>query len=95
MEVSGQLHSPAYLPPGEITHRTHWIRGWVGPKTGLDAVEKREILHCRVLNPGRPARTYPDYHVFSVNVHVNRVNSLTGPEDGTHVPKHVVLNSKF
>jgi hypothetical protein len=32
--VSGQLHIPAALP------RTHWIRGWVGHRTGLDEVEK-------------------------------------------------------
>jgi hypothetical protein len=23
---------------------THWIGGWVGPRTGLDFVEKRNIL---------------------------------------------------
>jgi hypothetical protein len=23
---------------------THWIRGWAGPRTGLDAMEKRKIL---------------------------------------------------
>jgi hypothetical protein len=34
MEVSGQLHAPA---PG-----THCIRGWVGLRAGLDAVEKRK-----------------------------------------------------
>jgi hypothetical protein len=26
--------------PDEIDPRTHWIRGWVGPRGGLDAVEK-------------------------------------------------------
>jgi hypothetical protein len=34
---------------------THWIGGWVGPKAGPVAVEKRRILHCRILNPGHPA----------------------------------------
>jgi hypothetical protein len=24
-----------------------WIGGWVGPRIGMDAVEKRKILHCR------------------------------------------------
>jgi hypothetical protein len=47
MEVSGHLHTPS----------THWIRGWVGPRAGLDDV-KREILHCWEPNPGRPARSY-------------------------------------
>jgi hypothetical protein len=26
---------------------THWIGGCVGPKASLDAVGKRNILHCR------------------------------------------------
>jgi hypothetical protein len=38
MEVSGQLHPPAALPPG-----THWIGGCVGARAGLDAVQKRNI----------------------------------------------------
>jgi hypothetical protein len=29
--------------PGERGPGTHWI-GWVGPRTGLDDVEKRKIL---------------------------------------------------
>jgi hypothetical protein len=28
-----------YSPP-----RTHWVGGWVGPRAGLVAVEKRKIL---------------------------------------------------
>jgi hypothetical protein len=44
MEVSGQLHASAALPPLEITHGTHWIGGWVGPRVGLDVVGKRKIL---------------------------------------------------
>jgi hypothetical protein len=39
MEMSGQLHAPAALPPEEITPSTHWIGGWVGPGAGPDAVE--------------------------------------------------------
>jgi hypothetical protein len=27
--------------PGEGTHGTHWIIGWMGPTTGLDDVERR------------------------------------------------------
>jgi hypothetical protein len=33
---------PLY-PPGKA-HFTHWIGGWVGPRTGLDDVEKRKLL---------------------------------------------------
>jgi hypothetical protein len=42
MEVSGQLHAPATLPPGRALG-THWIGGWVGPRAILDEVVKRKI----------------------------------------------------
>jgi hypothetical protein len=42
MDVSGQLHAPAALHPGERVPGIHWIGGWVGPRAGLDAVTKRE-----------------------------------------------------
>jgi hypothetical protein len=57
VEASDQLHAPAVIPPGERDPRTHWIGSWVGPRAGLGAVETRKILHCRELNPGRPARS--------------------------------------
>jgi len=41
MEVSGQLHATAALPPGKQP-RTHRTEGWVGPRPGLDAVTKRK-----------------------------------------------------
>jgi hypothetical protein len=43
MDVSGQLHVPATLPPGEIAHITQKIGGWVAPRAGLDAMEKRKV----------------------------------------------------
>jgi hypothetical protein len=49
---------PCRFTPGEGAHGTHWIGGWVGPRTGLDAVEKRKILPLQglELRPlGRPA----------------------------------------
>jgi hypothetical protein len=42
MEVGGQLHSPAALPPGKEP-MAHWIGGWVGPRAVLDMVVKRKI----------------------------------------------------
>jgi hypothetical protein len=50
MEVSGQLHDPAALPPS-----THWTGGWVGPRAVLDAVVKRKIPSPRQeSNPRTP-----------------------------------------
>jgi hypothetical protein len=40
MEVSGQLHAQAALPPGKDPG-THWIGGGVGPRAGVDAGEWR------------------------------------------------------
>jgi hypothetical protein len=55
MEVSGQLHASAALPPREIAPGTHWIGGWVGPRAGLDAVVKRKISSPRrESNPRTP-----------------------------------------
>jgi hypothetical protein len=43
MEESGQLHAQAALTPGERAPDTHCIGDWVGPRVGLDAVEKRNL----------------------------------------------------
>jgi hypothetical protein len=50
--------SPARFTSGERAPGTHWIGDWVGPRAGLDDVEKREFLILRrlELRPlGRPA----------------------------------------
>jgi hypothetical protein len=48
--------------PGEGTPGTHWIGGWVGPRAGLDAGDRRKILcPCRGSNPDRPARSQTLY----------------------------------
>jgi hypothetical protein len=55
MEVSGQLHAPAALPPGERAPGTLWVEGWVGPGAILDAVVKRKITSPhRESNPRTP-----------------------------------------
>jgi hypothetical protein len=55
MDVSGQLHAPATLPPGKALLGTHWIGGWVGPRAVLDAVVKRKIpSHRQESNPRTP-----------------------------------------
>jgi hypothetical protein len=35
---------PGCFTPRERVPSTHWIGGWVGPRTNLDDVEKRKIL---------------------------------------------------
>jgi hypothetical protein len=50
--------TPLLLYPRGKSPGTLWIGGWVGPRVGLDAVEKKKILLPRESNPGRPARGY-------------------------------------
>jgi hypothetical protein len=55
MQVSGQLHASAALPPEKETPGTHWIGDWVGLRAVLDAVLKRKIPSpFRESNPRTP-----------------------------------------
>jgi hypothetical protein len=44
LEASGQLHAPAALPPKKEPPGSHRRGGWVGPRAGLDNVEKGKFL---------------------------------------------------
>jgi hypothetical protein len=53
--------------PRENIPGTYWIGDWVGPRAGLDAVEKRKILPLPGIEPSPPSlipslyrRSYPD-----------------------------------
>jgi hypothetical protein len=37
--------------PRERAPGTHWIAGWVGPRTGLDTVSKRKIPRTPIIQP--------------------------------------------
>jgi hypothetical protein len=56
-EGEWSVSRPAHFTPGEIAHSTHWVGGYVGPKFGLDAIEKKKILSSRESITGRPARS--------------------------------------
>jgi hypothetical protein len=63
--VSGQLHVPAAIPPGDRVPGTLSIGGWVGSKVGPDDIEKRKFLILPGLEPqtfGRPAHIQSLYH---------------------------------
>jgi hypothetical protein len=42
---------PGRFTPGERAPCTHWIKGWVNPRTGLDNVEKKKFLTLPGLQP--------------------------------------------
>jgi hypothetical protein len=42
--MSGQFHAPVAFTPGERAPGTHCIGGCVGPRAGLDNVEKRKFF---------------------------------------------------
>jgi hypothetical protein len=69
---------PGRCTPGERTPGTHRIGGWVDPRAGLDAVERRKILNLRELELrplGRPAGSQSLYRLRypgSINKYVNK-----------------------
>jgi hypothetical protein len=44
-------HPDRALPPGERAPGTHWMGGWVGTRTGLDAEARRKILCLSGIEP--------------------------------------------
>jgi hypothetical protein len=40
--LGGSEWSASRFTPGETASDTHCIKGWVGPRAGLDAMEKRK-----------------------------------------------------
>jgi hypothetical protein len=47
-----QFHAPFTLTPSEKLPSTYWIGGYVDPRSGVDAVEKRKVPYlCRESNP--------------------------------------------
>jgi hypothetical protein len=60
--------------PRERAPGTHWIGGWVGPRTGLDFVETRNILPTPAVQPVA-CRDATDIGVIRIPV----VSQLHGP----------------
>jgi hypothetical protein len=64
--MSGELHAPPALPPGERAPGIYWVGGWVKLRAGLDDVEKREFLTLPGLELRpvcRPARSQSIYRL--------------------------------
>jgi hypothetical protein len=46
--MSGELHTPAALPPGKGPPRHHLIEGWVDPRADMNNMGKLRILYPTV-----------------------------------------------
>jgi hypothetical protein len=80
MEMSGQLFAPGRFTPSErAPGTTHWIGGWMGLRTGMDTVSKRNTSH-RDSNPDHPivqpvVSRYTDWAIRALNNNNNNNNN--------------------
>jgi hypothetical protein len=63
--------------PGRFSLGTHWIGGWVGPRTGLDNVERRNILPLPGLELQPVAQSLYPLHYPGSPTHI-RIGIKTG-----------------
>jgi hypothetical protein len=69
------------LTPGERTPGSHWIGSWVGPRAGLEEVEKKKflILPGLKLRPlGRPALSQSLYICIYIYAHTHTYTDTVG-----------------
>jgi hypothetical protein len=68
------IFTPRLLYPREKSPGTHWIRGWVGPRASLEAVEMRKVLYLPGTKPGLPARRYTSWAIPTSVIPYSMVN---------------------
>jgi hypothetical protein len=77
MRVGDQLHAPAALPHGRRSS-THCTEGWVGPRAGLDGLEKsrthRDSIPGHIVgtavNGFRSCEIFPPLNPYTIAGHV-------------------------
>jgi hypothetical protein len=77
MEVNGQNHALAALPPGNNTS-THWIGGCESPRARLDVQENKTISFC-------------PYYKFNPGLSSLSLHQLRSP--GSHAFVHGLFNN--
>jgi hypothetical protein len=70
--------------PAERAPGTHWIGGWVGPRTGMDDMEKRKFLpvpglerrplSCPASSQSLCRLRYPGSHLKYLSIQSFRIN---------------------
>jgi hypothetical protein len=71
---------PGRFTPGERTPDTHWLDGWVGPRTGLD-VEPLPGLELRpvVCAARYQSLSFPtDEHIYHYKQHISVTTYYNG-----------------
>jgi hypothetical protein len=96
---------PDRFTPGERAPGTHWLGGWVDPRTGLDDVEKRKFLTLPGLelrSLGRPARSqslyrlrYPGSLFFTYNREILQIALATACPTHPEIRFILVCKSYF
>jgi hypothetical protein len=87
MEVSGQLHAPAALPPGKEPPGVHRIEGCLGLRGSLDDMEKWKFLPPPGLDLQPVANGYTDCAISAlswyreVGLYTNAQHSGKGEQD--------------
>jgi hypothetical protein len=88
---------PGSFTPWERTLSSNWIGGWVGPRTGLDGVERRKIMTLQgpeliPLGCSGVASRYADcaipapFHMF-----INRSFTSWSPADQNQLTQLIIL----
>jgi hypothetical protein len=52
MQVSSQFHASAALPQWQ-NPGTHWVGDWLGPRVGMDILERKKFLFLTGIKPGQ------------------------------------------
>jgi hypothetical protein len=82
--------------PGERAAGAHWIRGWVGTRTGLDDVEKRTIspLPGLELDPSALQHIASRYTNWAIPAAHRRYGRLNGRSPCERTNLHLVPKSR-
>jgi hypothetical protein len=86
MEVGGQCHAPAALPPGKTRYPLYMRLG--APRVGLDGLGKSRPPPTVIRSPDRPARSeslhrlsYPGPHIHEYNkLHYHSISDTKKPQ---------------
>ena len=86
MEVSGQHHAPAVLPPGKRPG-THWVGSCVGLRAGVDSMKKKNSLGpTGMRTPDRPGCNLVSLSKNQTNKHIRagEISHTCGISDGSN-----------